>query len=232
MKIKQIKQWILVGLLVFAVEMIAGCAGHADESPLHPIDAAVWPTPVAAQPTPRFTPFPKISLEAAYAANTTPAAVSAEVSAADASGEFVAATQDETVTTKSSSTTQHIESSAPAAANPSAVAEDSSLPAADLPRITDGQVIVSAVNVRQGPGPAYSKLDILQLGQVVDVLATNPNLDWVLVQSGDRTGWVSLDYIDLFDEVEILPVLSPDSLLPTKKESGAKSQGLSPAMSS
>jgi TolB protein len=82
--------------------------------------------------------------------------------------------------------------------------------AANLSPATDGQINISAVNVRRGPGLDFNKVDVLTGGQVVDVLATNPKLDWVLVQSGNLTGWVSLDYIDLFDEVETLPVLSAE----------------------
>lgn len=78
--------------------------------------------------------------------------------------------------------------------------------APELPAVTHGLITISAVNLRQGPSVDYAKLGTLPLGQTVDVLATNPRQDWVLVQSDQLTGWISLNYIDLFDSDTVLPV--------------------------
>jgi uncharacterized protein YraI len=203
-------------ILVILTLLLAGCAGHTSEEALQPLDAAAWPTPVAEQPAPHPTPFPKISLDDVYAANTEPSAVPADAAPAAAAIEPVAAAQTELVAVDSAVDSQPGAADAqPVAAQPPATAANRSLAGANLSSAVDGQVNISAVNVRQGPGTDYKKVDVLLSGQVVDVLATNPKLDWALVQSSDLTGWVSLDYIDLMGDLGKVPTVL--SATPTKQ---------------
>jgi uncharacterized protein YgiM (DUF1202 family) len=93
--------------------------------------------------------------------------------------------------------------------DPLAVVETAALSVStELPLVTYGLITTAPVNLRQGPGVNYAKLDTLLVGQTVDVLATNPYKDWLLVHTGQLTGWVSLPYIDLFDPDKVLPVVS------------------------
>lgn len=74
-----------------------------------------------------------------------------------------------------------------------------------------GQVIVSVLNVRQEPGPTYATVGTLKLGQVVDVVATNPTRTWVLIQTHELSGWAWLQHLELFDSPDELPVIQPSS---------------------
>jgi len=82
-----------------------------------------------------------------------------------------------------------------------------SLSVENLVRVMDGQVVISTANVRQGPGTDYQELGTLHLGQLVDVLAIDPQQDWVLIKSSGLIGWVSLNYMALFDSPDDLPVV-------------------------
>ncbi|MCG3210739.1 MAG: hypothetical protein FOGNACKC_04370 [Anaerolineae bacterium] len=181
------KQYFTLMIVALTI-LLAGCAGHAGEQALRPIDAAAWPAPAAAQPTVPPTPFPKINLEDVCTATPAPPVTAANIEPA---GLSVAAAPEE-----------------PAAdSTPTAPVGLPDMSA--LTPLIDGQVNTSAVNLRQGPGPDYAKVGILELGRVVDVLAINPAGDWVLIKSSKLTGWVYLDYLDLLAPADNLPVVMP-----------------------
>lgn len=91
------------------------------------------------------------------------------------------------------------------------------LPVEGLPRVTDGQTITTMADVRQGPGIDYGQLGTLQLGQLVDVVAINPQQDWVLIKSSGLIGWVLAENMSLFDLPDVLPTVmtsAPDANMP------------------
>lgn len=197
------KKQIITPLILTLTLILAGCAGHGAEDTLHPIDAAAWPTPVNATPTPRPTPFPKIGLEDVTVSYTNDQASEPAVIAAAA----VETIEDEPVTETETVVTVVSQPSTPTIVAPAAAE-----PTNNLSPITEGQINVSAVNVRQGPGPDNAKLDVLTSEQKVDVLAINSLGDWVLIQTPSLTGWVSLTYIDLVDTSADLPIFSSSSI--------------------
>ncbi len=160
-------------MMLILLLLLAGCGGQVAGSP-QPVNAASISPPVAAPDTPHPAPIPKFAAAEAQADSHTPAAVHIE-------GEPAALHTDG--------------STRPQQAQP-AVASLSG-DAVDPPTVCSAQAIVSVVKVRQGPGPGFAKLGALQLGQVVDVLGFNPQQDWAQIRSGQLTGWVSLDYLDL-----------------------------------
>ncbi|MEW5961354.1 MAG: SH3 domain-containing protein, partial [Chloroflexota bacterium] len=161
------------------------------------VDRAAWPTPQMVAAAPTATPFPKISL----ADVATPTPVSAEPTAVviNASPDGQLTRAEGPLWADNGLATNDQTPIIPETATPPTPSE--------LPPVTHGIITISAVNLRQGPGVDYPKLGTLQLGQTVDVLATNPRQDWVLVQSGQLTGWISLNYLDLFDSDKVLPVV-------------------------
>ncbi len=208
------KKQTLIILILTLVLILTGCAGHAaEEETLHPLDAAAWPTPVPAQPTPPPTPFPKIGLEEVRVSYT-PEDDSDTHIGARAPVEGV---------------TEPAVEAPPSLANPATVGlASSSLDLAPLDSVrpvTQGQVNISAVNVRQGPSPAAAKQGILTSGQPVEVLGVNSTRDWTLIQTPTLSGWVSLAYIDLVDAVEAVPVISSGTAGASEAAADSVSQG-------
>ena len=200
------KKQTLTLLILILTLALAGCAGHAEEETLEPIDAAAWPTPAPAQPTPQPTPFPKIGLEDVQVIYNNEEAPAAESTTAKVEAIPTEPTEASAavVAVEAQPSAEAPAAAAPVAAAPESVALD------DLPAVTTGQVSISAVNVRQGPGPDAAQEGILTSGQQVDVLGVNARRDWVLVQTPDLSGWVSLAYVDLVDSVDDVPVIAPE----------------------
>jgi uncharacterized protein YraI len=220
--------WFLSLLLLLLALTLTGCGilAEADEERLEPLDVAIWPTPIPTAPVASPTPFPQVKL----APTATPTAVLAQPTAVvtkeSLAGQLTA--DDALVTNDQAQVTPNQGQIIPETATPSAQPE--------LPAVTSGLITTSAVNLRQGPGANYAKLGTLSLGQIVDVLATNLSQDWVLVQSGQLTGWISLDYLDLSDSDKVLPVVrsgSPEqvnasgNIAPLVMETGGKSEAIS-----
>ncbi len=204
--------WILSGLLVLTVGLTACGTSTETKETLHPIDAAAWPTPVAQEPTPLPTPFPKISMKdvAPVTDNAAMAAIENE-EAVEQSTEFA---MIENVADKTQTKVADV-SGVPQTVSPKPVSTGSgSLSVAGPAPATSGTITISAVNVRQGPSTNYGKLGYLTEDTQVGVLAINPKKDWVLVQSNNLTGWMSLDYLKLSDGLSGVPAVlssTPDN---------------------
>ncbi len=221
------KTWFLSLLLLFSLALTGcGLVAGADEEPLEPLDAATWPTSVPPTAAASPTPFP----HADWAPTATPQVVLAQPTAVVTKESLAgqSTSDDALVTNNPAQVTPNQGQITPATATPSAQPE--------LPAVTSGLITISAVNVRQGPGANYAKLGTLSLGHTVDVFATNPRQDWVLVQSGQLAGWISLSYLDLSDSDKVLPVVrsgSPEqvkasgNIAPLVMETGGKSEAIS-----
>lgn len=85
---------------------------------------------------------------------------------------------------------------------------------AELKTVATAQVNVAGLNVRQGPGASYDRLDTLTRNDRVNILAVNPPRDWALIQMADgRRGWVALSYLTV-DQATLAeaPVVKPSIL--------------------
>ena len=71
-------------------------------------------------------------------------------------------------------------------------------------------VATGAVNVRTGPGPGYTKVDVLSPGEIVDVLECTPG--WCRIVHPGPDGWVSRSYLANTDYDE--PVYDPPAYDP------------------
>ncbi len=69
--------------------------------------------------------------------------------------------------------------------------------------------------VRSGPGRGYLSLGQLATGDVVDPVAHDAALDWVLVRYGDGYGWVRYDLVAWATDVAPLPVVDVPNLTPS-----------------
>lgn len=222
------KQFWFLSLLLLLALTLTGCGilAGADEEPLEPLDAATWPTSVPPTSAASPTPFPHVDLAPTATPTLVLAQPTAVVTKESLAGQLTS--DDALETDNQAQVTPDQGQTIPETATPSAQPE--------LPAVTSGLITTSAVNVRQGPGANYVKLGTLSLGQTVDVFATNLSQDWVLVQNGQLTGWISLDYLDLFDSAEVLPVVRSASaeqvnasgnIAPLVMESGGKSEAIS-----
>ncbi len=69
--------------------------------------------------------------------------------------------------------------------------------------------------VRSGPGRGYSALGLLATGDVVDPVAHDAALDWVLIRYGDGYGWVRYDLVAWATDIAALPVVDVPNLTPS-----------------
>ena len=69
--------------------------------------------------------------------------------------------------------------------------------------------------VRSGPGRGYSALGLLATGDVVDPVAHDAALDWVLIRYGDGYGWVRYDLVAWATDIETLPMVDVPNLTPS-----------------
>jgi len=84
----------------------------------------------------------------------------------------------------------------------------SSLSVAQLPEVAQAAVKSEQLNMRQGPGPDYRVLKVLQRGDTVSVRALNKAQDWALVVTSDgKPGWVYLEYLEVAGSLERAPVV-------------------------
>ena len=198
------QSWLLSLLLLLALPL-SGCGliGGTEKEALKRLDASTWPTAAPPTAVASPTPFPQADL-APTATPTTPATAAAATKAPPAGQ----ATASNTSVTSNQAQAAPVQGqTAPETAAPSTQAV--------LSAVTSGRITTTEVNLRQGPGANYAKLGTLASGQTVDALATNLSQDWVLVQSGRQTGWISLKYVDLSDSNKGLPVVrsaTPDQV--------------------
>ena len=69
--------------------------------------------------------------------------------------------------------------------------------------------------VRSGPGRGYLALGQLATGDVVDPVAHDAALDWVLIRYGDGYGWVRYDLVAWATDIAALPVVDVPNLTPS-----------------
>ena len=69
--------------------------------------------------------------------------------------------------------------------------------------------------VRGGPGRTYLRLGQLYLGDVVEPVGRNADSTWIMIRFGDGFGWIARNLVNWVDDLQTLPVLSPDNLTPT-----------------
>lgn len=72
-------------------------------------------------------------------------------------------------------------------------------PPSATPSVVTGTVNNRTLNVRSGPGTEYGVLDQLREGQQVTVSGRNTDFQWLFIQYNGRVGWISAQYVDLFD---------------------------------
>ena len=67
---------------------------------------------------------------------------------------------------------------------------------------------VGALRVRGGPSTGYPVVDELARGQQVTIIGRNQDFTWYFIQYQGRTGWISAEFVDVFDPGNQLAALS------------------------
>ena len=75
-------------------------------------------------------------------------------------------------------------------------------------RGVEGKVTAWGLNVRTGPGTAYSIIGVLSQGDVVEVVGKNAASDWLQIAYSGQEGWVSAAYVDLSGSLTGVPEVS------------------------
>jgi hypothetical protein len=78
--------------------------------------------------------------------------------------------------------------------------------------LPQAMVVVSALNVRSGPGVEYPVIDVASAGKVFDVVGTIPCRNWLQVITADGGfGWISNKpaYISVFGSMDSIPLVQP-----------------------
>jgi hypothetical protein len=76
-----------------------------------------------------------------------------------------------------------------------------------------GRVSAFSVNLRNGPSTLYKVVGSYEGGTEILVTARIVENDWVEVEIGDHIGWMSTDLLDIYGDVNSLPIITfPDSL--------------------
>ena len=73
---------------------------------------------------------------------------------------------------------------------------------------------VESAFVRSGPGQGYLPLGMVYTGDVVDPVAHDQVLDWVMIRFGDGYGWLRYDLVAWVDDIEALTVVDVPALTP------------------
>ena len=85
-------------------------------------------------------------------------------------------------------------SQSPPATGNSTAAEAPQVDLAELTAVAKATVKTDGLNVRQGPGPGYNRLETLAKNETVNILALNKLQDWVLISADNLDlGWTSLE---------------------------------------
>jgi uncharacterized protein YgiM (DUF1202 family) len=83
---------------------------------------------------------------------------------------------------------------------------------AALKPVATARVSSDGLNLRQGPGTAYSQLGVLPKNEQVSILALNKPKDWALVETaGGQHGWIYLSYVTTTGALNAAPLVSPAS---------------------
>jgi uncharacterized protein YraI len=68
--------------------------------------------------------------------------------------------------------------------------------------------------VRNGPGQGYGSIGLVYTGDVVDPVAHDKRLDWVLIRFGAGYGWIRYDLVVWVQDITQLPVVDVPDLTP------------------
>jgi uncharacterized protein YraI len=68
--------------------------------------------------------------------------------------------------------------------------------------------------VRNGPGQGYGPIGLVYTGDVVDPVAHDRRLDWVMIRFGDGYGWLRYDLVVWTQDIAQLPVIDVPDLTP------------------
>lgn len=69
--------------------------------------------------------------------------------------------------------------------------------------------------VRAGPGQGYAVIGTVFTGDVVDPVAHDADVDWVMIRFGDGYGWIRYDLVAWVTPIESLPVVDEPNLTPS-----------------
>ena len=82
------------------------------------------------------------------------------------------------------------------------------------------------LNVRTGPGTAYSIVEALPGGREVDIIGQNEAKTWWLISYGGQTGWISIPFTT-YANTEDVPVVATPELTSSNSSSSDSSSGSS-----
>jgi uncharacterized protein YgiM (DUF1202 family) len=66
-------------------------------------------------------------------------------------------------------------------------------------------------NVRTGPGTIYEVLGQLRQGEQARVIGANIDFSWVVIEFRGQQGWLSRSILDVFGDLNTVPVIAPPS---------------------
>jgi len=190
-------------LIIFCLLMITtACSlvGEEEEAAVTPLDRSAWPTPAPTEAKPTPTPFPQVEaavIEAQQASEIARLAASTR-------GVEEAASQVEPIPQGD------VPAATPTTPPPTPIPQGDVPAAAPTPEATAPPAVMGAVssfalNLRAAPGLTTDVLRRLKQGDVVTVLATDPDSGWVNVQTGDgATGWVNPKYLNLTGQARLV----------------------------
>lgn len=77
------------------------------------------------------------------------------------------------------------------------------------------------VNCRVGPDTSYAIIGALIVGRQAEIIGKNPDIRWVYVRNPSDPStncWLSVDFINITGDVELLPVVGPPEIMVTNVE--------------
>ncbi len=84
-------------------------------------------------------------------------------------------------------------------------------------QIIRATIDIDALNLRKGPGFLFAELDVYAKGQKVDVIAQEPDGDWLFVQTPDyKSGWMNAHYVIPEGSLANVPAIMPVGVLVIK----------------
>lgn len=86
--------------------------------------------------------------------------------------------------------------------------------ATSTPSVLTAVILIPRLNVRTGPSTAYEVISQLEEGDQVPIAGHEGSYSWFLVQANGRLGWISAEFVSIFDPgglVATLPVIPAPS---------------------
>ena len=108
--------------------------------------------------------------------------------------------------------------------SPTAISIETLLAAAELPTITPTstpQISLASpkdqpVNCRFGPDTSYAIIGALIIGRQAEIIGKNMDITWLYVRNPSDPStncWLSVDFINIAGDVELLPVVGPPEIM-------------------